>query len=123
VLYDGKPEAAAQVTAGGKTYFDEIAAERKLMTIPADPAESAKLAPLYSNAALGDVAVSRNGNATIFDFGEWKSEVASKKNPDGTISFLTIAPGGSGFELVVGSGPKKTLVIRDAQHEYVFDAK
>lgn len=123
VLYDGKPEAAAQVTAGGKTFFDEIAAERKLMTIPADPAESAKLATHYSNAALGDVAVSRSGNATIFDFGEWKSEVASKKNPDGTISFLTIAPGGSGFELVVGSGPKKTLVIRDAQHEYVFDAK
>jgi len=123
VLYDGRPEAAAQVAAGGKTYYDEIAAERKLMTVPADPAESAKLAPLYSNAALGDVAVSRSGNATVFDFGEWKSEVASRRNPDGTVSFVTIAPGGSGFELVVGSGPKKTLIIRDAQHEYVFDAK
>jgi len=24
---------------------------------------------------------------------------------------------------VVGSGPKKTLIIRDAQHEYVFEAR
>jgi hypothetical protein len=43
VLYDGKPEAMAQVEAGGKAYFAEIAAERKLLTVPADPAESAKL--------------------------------------------------------------------------------
>lgn len=27
--------------------------------------------------------------ATIDDFGEWKSEVASKKNPDGSVSFVT----------------------------------
>ncbi len=67
--------------------------------------------------------MSRAGGATTFDFGEWKSEVASRKNPDGTISFLTTAPGISGFEFVVGPGPKKTLVTRDAQHEYVFDAK
>jgi CubicO group peptidase (beta-lactamase class C family) len=123
VLYDGRLEAAAQVTAAGKTYFDELAAERKLMTIPPDPAESAKLAPAYSNPALGEVAVSRDGAATVFDFGEWKSEMATRKNPDGTVSFLTTRPGMAGFELVVGSGPKKTLITRDAQHEYVFDAK
>ena len=93
------------------------------MTVPADPAESAKLAPLYSNAALGQIAVSRSNGATTFDFGEWKSEVASRRNPDGTISFLTTAPGISGFEFVVGSGEKKTLVTRDGQHEYVFEAK
>jgi hypothetical protein len=92
------------------------------MTIPADAAESAKLAAKYSNAALGEIAVSRSGGKTTFDFGEWKSEVSSRKNPDGTISFLTIAPGVIGFEFVVGSGEKKTLVTRDAQHEYVFEA-
>jgi CubicO group peptidase (beta-lactamase class C family) len=123
VLYDGKPEAAAQVAANGKAFFAQIAADRKLMTVPADPAESAKLAALYANPALGQIAVSRAGGATLFDFGEWKSEVASRKNPDGTISFLTTAAGISGFEFVVGSGAKKTLVTRDAQHEYVFEAK
>jgi CubicO group peptidase (beta-lactamase class C family) len=122
VLFDGKLEAAAQVAAAGKSFYSQIAAERKLLTVPADPAESAKLAPLYANAALGEIAVSRANGTTLFDFGEWRSEVASKKNPDGTISFITTAPGISGFEFVVGAGPKKTLVTRDAQHEYVFEA-
>jgi len=67
--------------------------------------------------------VSTSGNSTIFDFGEWKSEVASRKNPDGTISFVTIAPGVSGSEFVVGSGTKRALILRDAQHEYVFDER
>jgi CubicO group peptidase (beta-lactamase class C family) len=122
VLYDGKPEADAQVAAAGKSFYAQLAADRKLMTVPADPAESARLATLYVNPALGQIAVSRANGATTFDFGEWKSEVASRKNPDGTISFLTTAPGISGFEFVVGSGPTKTLITRDAQHEYVFEA-
>jgi CubicO group peptidase (beta-lactamase class C family) len=123
VLFDGKPEAAAQVAAAGKAFYAQIAAERKLLTVPADPAESAKLAPRYANAALGEIGVSRANGATVFDFGEWRSEVASRKNPDGTISFITTAPGISGFEFVVGAGPAKTLVTRDAQHEYVFEAR
>ena len=49
--------------------------------------------------------MSRKGAATIFDFGEWASEVASRKNPDGTISFLTIVPGFNGLEFVVGKKP------------------
>jgi CubicO group peptidase (beta-lactamase class C family) len=124
VLYDGNAEADAQVASQAKTYYDQLAAERKLLLVPADPAESAKLAPKYANAVLGEIAVTHPGAATVFDFGEWKTPVASRKNPDGTISFVTIAPGGEGFEFVVGGGSKesKTLVIRDAQHEYVFTA-
>jgi hypothetical protein len=68
-------------------------------------------------------AVSTLGASTIFDFGEWKSEVASRKNPDGTISFITIVPGLIGSEFVVGSGPKRTLITRDAQHEYIFEER
>jgi hypothetical protein len=30
------------------------------------------------------------------------------------------SPGILGEEFVVGSGPKPTLIVRDAQHEYVF---
>jgi hypothetical protein len=108
------------VAAQGKSYYDQLAADRKLMTVPADPALAAKLAPRYTNEALGDIAVTRAGGTTTFDFGEWKSPVASRRNPDGTVSFLTTAPGIIGFEFVVGSGEKPTLVVRDAQHEYVF---
>jgi CubicO group peptidase (beta-lactamase class C family) len=123
VLFDGRPEADAEVTAKSKMFQDHLASERKLLTVPADAAESAKLAAHYVNAAIGDIEVSRAGAATIFDFGEWKSEVASRKNPDGSVSFITTAPGINGMEFVVGSGAKRTLTIRDAQHEYVLNEK
>jgi CubicO group peptidase (beta-lactamase class C family) len=123
VLFDGHPEAEAQLNAAAKSFYDDLAAERKLMTIPANANESAKLAKHYENAKLGKINVSTSGASTIFDFGEWKSEVASRKNPDGTISFLTVVPGELGFEFVVGAGEKRTLTIRDAQHEYVFEER
>lgn len=124
VLFEGKPEADAALKADGEAFYAELAAERKLMIIPADAAESVKLASHYVNASLGDIAVSREGAATVFDFGEWKSEVASKKNPDATVSFITTVPGESGFDFVAGGGGnKRTLTLRDAQHEYVFEER
>jgi beta-lactamase family protein len=120
VLFDGRPEADAQVAASAKTYFNSLAAERKLVTIPADSGEAGKLASYYRNDALGDIAVTHDREVTRFDFGEWGSEVASRKNPDGTVSFLTITPGVLGFEFVAGAGETRTLTLRDAQHEYVF---
>ena len=122
VLFDGRPEADADVAAQAKSFYEQLAAERKLLTIPAVAADAAKLAPHYVNEALGDITVNRNGATTVFDFGEWHSEVATRHNPDGSVSFITTAPGISGFEFVVGAGPKPSLIVRDAQHEYVFSA-
>jgi CubicO group peptidase (beta-lactamase class C family) len=122
VLFDGRPEADADLAAAAKTFFAQIAADRKTLEVPANAQEAGKLGTRYSNAALGDLTVQRSGAKTVFDFGEWKSEVASRRNPDGTLSFMTISPGVSGFEFVVGSGAKKTLTTRDAQHEYVFES-
>jgi len=119
VLFDGRPEADGQMAATAKSFFEELAAERKLLTLPADPAEVGELAARYLHPALGTVAVRRKGAATVFDFGEWSSEMASRRNPDGTISFLTIAPGMAGLEFVVGPG---SLTLRDAQHEYLLPA-
>ena len=123
VLFDGRPEADASVAAAAKTFYDQLAVDRKLLSIPADPADAGSLAPSYANAALGEIAVSKSGAATVFDFGEWKSEVATRKNPDGSVSFVTTHPGVSGFEFVVGTGAKRTLTMRDAQHEYVFEER
>jgi CubicO group peptidase (beta-lactamase class C family) len=123
LLFDGHPEAEGLLNADAKSFYAHLAAERKLMTIPAEANESAKLAKHYANASLGEITVSTSGASTIFDFGEWKSEVASRNNPDGTISFITTVPGELGFEFVVGSGAKRTLTIRDAQHEYVFEER
>jgi CubicO group peptidase (beta-lactamase class C family) len=123
VLFDGRHEADAQLNAGAKSFYSSLAADRKLLTIPADGNESAKLAKRYANSSLGEITISTSGASTIFDFGEWKSEVASRKNPDGTMSFITIAPGAKGFELTMGSRSKRTLTMRDAQHEYVFEER
>jgi CubicO group peptidase (beta-lactamase class C family) len=123
VLFDGKPEADNDLAAAAKAIRERIAAERKLLTVPPDAAEVAKLAPRYANDALGEIAVTK-GEKAVFDFGEFKSEVASRKNPDGTASFLTTIPGFDGLEFVLGKGEAgRTLVFRDAQHEYVFTEK
>ena len=121
LLFDGRPEADADVASAAKNLFSNLAAERKLLTIPADPVLAGKLAAHYTNPALGDVAVRHAGDATVFDFGEWKSAVATRREPDGSITFVTTTPGMEGISLVAGnSGEKRTLTLRDAQHEYVF---
>src|SRR6516164_9273404 len=71
VLFDGRPEADALLQADAKTFFAELAAERKLTTIPADANAAMKLGKHYANASLGEIAVSNSGSATVFDFGEW----------------------------------------------------
>lgn len=125
LLFDGKPEAEASVVAAAKARLDELATERKQLVVPADPAEVAKLAPRYKNAALGEVAVEQAGGTTLFDMGEWKIEVATRKNSDGTVSFVTIGAGFIGENFVAGAtaAGKRTLTLRDAQHEYVFEAE
>jgi len=123
VLFDGRPEAEAKLNADAKSFYSRLAADRKLLTIPADANETAKLCKHYANPSLGEIAVSASGASTVFDFGEWRSEVGTRKNPDGTISFITTVPGAMGFEFVAGSGPKRTLTIRDAQHEYVIEER
>jgi len=100
----------------------QTAIEYELLSVPADAEQAAELAGSYRNDALGEIRVSHNSGVTIFDFGEWKSEVGSRVNPDGTVSFMTTAPGIMGLEFVVMEGDTKRLSMSDAQHEYVFEA-
>jgi len=121
VLFDGQPLADAELASAGRELRQSIATERERLTVPAAEDDAGKLAARYRNEALGDIAVSRDKGATYFDVGEWKTPVASRHHADGSVSFVTITPGLTGLETVVGSaGGKRTLVIRDAQHEYVF---
>lgn len=122
LMFDGKPQADADVASVAKRYFDAIAVERKLLTVPADAGAAEKLAAHYTNEALGDIRVSRDGAKTTFDFGEWTSEVATRAEPDGSVTFVTIKPGIGGFEFIPDP-EKRTLTTRDAQHEYVFQGR
>jgi hypothetical protein len=122
LLFDGKPEADAQFSAAAVARKAAIAKERERLVVPPDPAVASKLAPRYVSTALGEVKVQKEGSTLYFDAGEWKSTVASRKNDDGTISFITIDPTIEGFEFVVADKDgKRSLVMRDAQHEYVFN--
>jgi hypothetical protein len=122
LMFDGKPEADATLAASIAQRKATIAKERERLVVPADAAEAGKLAYHYRNAALGSLDVHRQGDAVVFDVGEWRSSAASRKNDDGTISFVTIDPTSLGFEFVVAppKDGKRSLVIRDAQHEYLF---
>jgi CubicO group peptidase (beta-lactamase class C family) len=122
VLFDGKPEADEALAADARRYYEQRKAGRTLMTVPADGEAAGELAGNYINDALGPITVRASDGRLFFDFGEWQSEVASKNNPDGSLSFVTVSPGIEGLEFVLGEGGEKTLILRDAQHEYVFDA-
>jgi hypothetical protein len=120
VLYDGEPEAQGNLDAAVASFRAGQAKHRGLH-VPAAPAETAELAAAYHGPELGDLAVRKDGAATVFDVGEWRSEVASYENNDGTTSFMTISPGLDGFEFVTAErGGRRALVVRDRQHEYIF---
>jgi CubicO group peptidase (beta-lactamase class C family) len=121
VLFDGKPEAEETLNGAVARRKAAIAKERERLVVPADPEAVAKLGKRYTCKELGEVKVVKEGKTIVFDAGEWKSAVASRKNDDGTISFITIDPSSAGFEFVMGDKDgKRQLVTRDAQHEYVF---
>lgn len=122
VVFDGKPEAADDLKTNAGNYRAYIAKERGRLQIPASKEEVSRLATHYSSNALGDIDVEHTADGTIFDFGEWKSSVASRKNDDGTLSFITVDPTRLGFEFVRGErNGKRILTVRDGQHEYVFN--
>lgn len=124
LLYDGKPKAAADVAAEVKDDAAFLAAERKLITIPAAPAAVAQLSSYYVNPSLGHITVRRDAQGLVFDFGMWSSHVASRKNTDGSISFITIDPGLEGFTFVVANkNGKHQLITRDGQHAYTYTGK
>jgi CubicO group peptidase (beta-lactamase class C family) len=121
LVFDGKPEAVGNVDAAATNFKAQLAKEREHLVVPAAHDLVANLARSYSSPALGELTVLTQAGTTTFDFGGWKSTVASRKNDDGTISFITIDPTIEGFEFVVAArSSKRSLVIRDGQHEYAF---
>lgn len=121
VLFDGKAEALEQADILNAQRHANLAKRRERLVVPADTTEAGKLAASYSSPALGALRVRTENGSTIFDFEKWHSSVASRRNDDGTTSFVTIDPTVDGFNFVVGERDgKRALIIRDAQHEYAL---
>ncbi len=123
VLYDGKPEAAGNVAASAAAIKANVAKEREKLAVPPDPQVVAALASAYDSPELGKIRVGRANGRVRLDFTDWSSEVATRRNDDGTVSLVSIDPSITGFAFVVGAeGGTPTLTVRDSQHEYVFRA-
>jgi CubicO group peptidase (beta-lactamase class C family) len=124
VLFDGKPEADEQLRVAAANRVSAIKKERERLMMPPDAKAVVVLAPRYRSPELGALSVTRAHGGVTFDFGEWRSRVASRVNDDGSISFISADPGVGGFDFVVGNQDgKPILTLRDAQHEYRFVAE
>ena len=122
LMFDGKPEAEAAAAASNKANEEGFAAYRDLLQWPADAKAIEGLASRYRNDALGELEVKREGDKAVFDVGSFQSAVATQSQEDGSLSFVTIDPSAVGFSFVraVKDGVRR-LVVRDGQHEYVFE--
>jgi CubicO group peptidase (beta-lactamase class C family) len=124
IVYDGKPEAEEDLEASMSSTFEALRAEQEDWAVPPEAEPVSRLADAYRSPVLGDITITRTGQDVVFQFGGWKSRVATKRNPDGTISFITIDPGARGFEIAAPKveGDFQQLTLRDPQHVYPFDA-
>jgi hypothetical protein len=123
LLYDGRPEAVGDVAASAARNKAELAAERARVSLIPDAAAVKALASEYASRELGRLKVTRDGPGVTFEFRTLAIPMGTRKNDDGTISFVSIAPTLLYFPLVVSTeGSKPALVIRDGQHEYKFVA-
>ena len=122
LMFDGEPQAQAAAAATVKANREGFDAFVKLMQWPADAKALDALAARYRNDALGELTVTRNDGKAWFDVGAFSSEVATMPQPDGSLAFVTIDPQAIGFMFIRADkdGVRK-LVVRDGQHEYVFD--
>lgn len=118
ILYDGKPEAAEDMTSAARSTRTFYLGERTKLELPATVTGLAKS---YSNPELGVLKVRTEGADIWIDVPSWSSKAASRKNEDGTQSLYTATAGLTGFVFVIGSKEgKRTLTLRDSQHEYVY---
>jgi CubicO group peptidase (beta-lactamase class C family) len=121
VLFDGQQEAIPNMPIEARRLQEGAAARRSRLAVPVDAATVDGLATRYRSAELGDIAVLRKGKSTWFDFGGWKSEIAARREDDGRMTLVTIAPSASGFAFAAADrAGKRTLTLRDEQREYVF---
>ena len=124
LIYDGKPEAEEDLLSAVRSARASMMGVQRDWKVPPDASRVQRLAGSYRNAALGEIGVRAGQDEVVFQFGGWKSRMATRVNRDGTTSFVTIDPGVRGFEFLApaGGGAFTRLTLRDAQHAYQYEA-
>jgi len=121
LLFDGKPEAAQNIAAQAQRVQAERGQAAVGLSAPADPLVAGKLANRYHSTELGDIDVRHQQGAIWFDFGGWQSEMASRSNSDGSVTFVSISPGLQGYEFALSAAADRGLLkLNDGQRDYTF---
>ena len=121
-MFDGRPEADQQLEFGARRLDIERKQERERLQIPGDPGALKQLAANYRSEELGDLVIRRSGGNVEFALVDgWKSAMATRRNDDGTMSFIGTSPTLRGWEFIVGEkGGRRTLIQRDFGRDWVF---
>lgn len=121
VLYDGKPEAAENIATGAKRAEEARAKLLSELTWPVAPAQEALVLGRYMNAELGPLTLAKEGGKLMMHTTAIHSELATKRNEDGSWSLVTVDPGFWGADVLIATREgKRVLVLNDSQHEYVW---
>ena len=118
----GRPKPTARSPRPASRSTTQLAAERKLLTVPADAAESAQ-----ARGALREPGARRDrrepterSDRLRLRRVEERSRVAAR-TPTARSRSSRPRRGSPGSSSSWARAPKRTLVTRDAQHEYVFE--
>ncbi|MEA1942499.1 MAG: serine hydrolase domain-containing protein [Pseudomonadota bacterium] len=121
VLYDGHPEAMSQIEAAAARLDAQTQVRRQGLDIPGDPAVLDGLASRYESPGIGTITIFENDDQTWIEAGSIRAPLATRQNPDGTVSIVSIGPGAISLEAEVGMDDgARTLTLRDSQHVYLY---
>lgn len=121
VMYDGKPEAVADVAAAATRTKRAAGMRRTRLTFPGDTAVLGGLAKRYRNPEVGSLTISDRDGGKWVQAGYIEGPLATRKNADGSMSIVSAGPGNIPVDAVVGTRDgKRTLTMRDSQNEYVY---
>ena len=121
VLYDGRPEAMAEIEAMAASLQAQASARREGLTLPGDPEVLDALASRYESPGLGPLNIFEQDGETWVEAGAIRAPIATRVNADGTVSIVSVGPGIISLEAEIGEQDGlRTLTARDSQHEYVY---
>lgn len=121
VLYDGEPKAAEEIQIAAKRIQAQSEKKSAELTMPGDEAVLSNLASEYHSPGVGTIVITDREDTKWIEAGFVEGPIATKTNPDGSVTIVSAAPGAIGLDALVGvEDGKRTLTIRDAQNEYIY---
>jgi hypothetical protein len=124
LLFDRPQSAAGELAAAADALREAQARAHTGLVFPVAADAAASLADRYVSAELGQIDVRREGAQVVFDFGAWRSLVASRRDEHGAIAFVTVSPGVAGYEFrLEGPGARGAILLAGEGRAYRYTAQ